>query len=196
MIGPFGPRELSAATRERDCIAMIAYLEAAVEGVKGMQAVVNVVRNRMADKRFPKTACAVVGQNGQFEPMERRPHLKRAVRSGQALPLKRLLGVDTPFERMMLNHALRLAGSSLKKDLTGGALYFVNPYLMEPDRCPWFAKLRRTTKIGAHVFMTHYDKGERRKAAALDCRIAGRDLWKVARNKQKAKKAAKRKRRS
>lgn len=183
---------LAATSRERDCLAMIAYLEAASEGVQGMQAVINVVRNRMKDARFPDTACAVIGQNGQFEPMERRPQLKRVVRSGRAFSLRRVLGIDTGYERMMLGHALRLAGTALKQDLTRGALYFVNPYLMMPDRCPWFAKLRRTAKIGAHVFMTHYDKAEAKRGPALDCRSAGRDLWMVKAKAKKQRSAKKR----
>jgi hypothetical protein len=170
--------------RERDCAALIAYLEASVEGVRGMQAVVRVVHNRMRDARFASTACAVVGQDGQFQPMEERPALKRAVRGGRPLRLERLLRVDTPFERMLLGQALRLAGAAPEADPTKGALYFVNPLLMDPDRCPWFAALRRTTRIGAHVFMTHYHEGERRRGPALDCRIAGRDNWMIARNRR------------
>src|SRR5437763_7105128 len=170
--------------RERDCAALIAYLEASVEGVRGMQAVVRVVHNRMRDARFAPTACAVVGQDGQFQPMEERPALKRAVRGGQPLRLERLLRVDTPFERMLLGQALRLAGAPPGADPTKGALYFVNPLLMDRDRCPWFAALRRTTRIGAHVFMTHYHEGERRRGPALDCRIAGRDNWMIARNRR------------
>src|SRR3954468_578328 len=96
--------------RERDCAALIAYLEASVEGVRGMQAVVRVVHNRMRDARFASTACAVVGQDGQFQPKEERPALKRAVRGGRPLRLERLLRVDTPFERMLLGQALRLPG--------------------------------------------------------------------------------------
>lgn len=181
------PRLGGLSGRERDCAAMVAYLEAAVEGMRGMQAVVRVVHNRMNDPRFPSTACGVVGQDGQFQPMEERPHLKREVRSGRPLNLKRLLRIDTPFKRMILDQALRLAAAPPVEDPSKGALYFVNPYLMDPDRCPWFAKLRRTTKLGAHVFFTHYRAGERRGGPALDCRIAGRDNWMIARNKSKKK---------
>src|SRR5689334_12370980 len=95
--------------RERDCAALIAYLEASVEGVRGMRAVIRVAHNRMRDARFAPTACAVVGQDGQFQPMEERPALRRAVRSGGPLRLEHLLRVDTPFERMLLGQALRLA---------------------------------------------------------------------------------------
>jgi hypothetical protein len=173
--------------REQDCAALVAYLEAAVEGMRGMQAVIRVVHNRMRDQHFARTACSVVGQDGQFQPMEQRPLLKREVRSGRPLNLKRLLGIDTPFKRMILSQALRLAATAPAEDTTKGALYFVNPRLMDPDRCPWFAALRRTTKIGAHVFFTHYRENERRRGQALDCRLAGRDNWMIARNAKNKK---------
>src|SRR4051794_21731381 len=70
-----GIRNGGLGGRERDCAALIAYLEAAVEGVRGMQAVVRVVHNRVGDPRFSRTACGVVGQDGQFQPMEERPYL-------------------------------------------------------------------------------------------------------------------------
>ena len=54
---------------------------------------------------------------------------------------------------------------------------------MDPDLCPWFAALRRTTRIGAHVFMTHYHEGERRRGPA-STPIAGRDNWMIARNRR------------
>jgi hypothetical protein len=173
--------------REVRCLAMVAYAEAAVDGQPGMTAVMRVVRNRMADPRFPRAACGVVGQDGQFQPMEERLALKRAVRAGGPLDLKRLLRADTPFERMLLRQALRLAAEPpAGGDPSGGALYFVNPRLMDPARCPWFAALRRTTRLGAHVFFAHYGAAERRRGPALDCRVAGRDNWMIARNAARA----------
>ena len=45
---------------------------------------------------------------------------------------------------------------------------------MDPERCPWFAALKRTAVIGGHVFMTEYRPGEAPGAPALDCATAGR----------------------
>ena len=56
---------------------------------------------------------------------------------------------------------------------TGGAIFFVNPYVMDPANCPWFSRLKRTATIGAHVFMTHYGDGEERQGPAIDCATAG-----------------------
>jgi hypothetical protein len=47
---------------------------------------------------------------------------------------------------------------------------------------------RHGSKIGAHVFFTHYRENERRRGRALDCRIAGRDNWMIARNAKNKKK--------
>ena len=44
---------------------------------------------------------------------------------------------------------------------------------MNPELCPWFAGLKRTTAIGGHVFMTHYRDGEPVGPPALDCSRAG-----------------------
>ena len=44
------------SNREVRCVALVAYTEAAVDGVSGMTAVIRVVRNRMADPRFPDDA--------------------------------------------------------------------------------------------------------------------------------------------
>ena len=60
-----------------------------------------------------------------------------------------------------------------RRDPTGGALYFVNPDLMDPEHCPWFAALKRTARIGGHVFMTHYRPGEPPGPPALDCGQGG-----------------------
>jgi spore germination cell wall hydrolase CwlJ-like protein len=44
------------------CLAENAYFEAGNQSIKGKIAVSNVVMNRVNDKRFPKTPCAVIYQ--------------------------------------------------------------------------------------------------------------------------------------
>lgn len=155
-----------AATPAARCLALIAVLEAAGEGEAGMAAVIEVVKNRAADPRFPDDACAVVAQDRQFQPVGEWPALKRALAQPAALDPHAMLAGGPA--RRSLDRALRLvaAGASSR---TAGALYFVNPRAMDPRYCDWFAGLKRTTTIGNHVFMTHYRKGERRAAPALDC---------------------------
>jgi hypothetical protein len=166
-------KNLGPASR---CLALVGYAEAVSEGNAGMAAVMRVVHNRIRDGRFPTHACAVVRQPGQFQAIEESRRIKTALKAPQRMNLARTLNVRTSFTRMMLDQASRLAVDpkvARGKDPTRGALYFVNPHMMDPSRCPWFAKLKRTTRIGSHVFMTHYKKGEKRAGPALDCRTAG-----------------------
>ena len=44
------------------CLAENIYFEARAESISGKAAVANVTRNRVADKRWPKTYCQVVQQ--------------------------------------------------------------------------------------------------------------------------------------
>ncbi len=52
--------------REIRCMALNNYFEAATEGIIGMQAVSQVVLNRVGVKGFPRTACDVIYQKSQF----------------------------------------------------------------------------------------------------------------------------------
>jgi spore germination cell wall hydrolase CwlJ-like protein len=160
--------------REVRCLALVAYTEAAVDGEAGMAAVIRVVRNRMADPRFPDEACAVVAQVAQFQPVAQSAVLRQVVRDPEGYSLPQVLGLRTAAARRLLARAHALARlPPPRPDPTGGALYFVNPDLMDPERCPWFAALKRTARIGGHVFMTHRRPGEPPGPPALDCGPAG-----------------------
>lgn len=164
------------AERDRRCLAMIAYAEAANEGALGMLAVMRVVYNRMADPSYPDDACAVVLQPGQFQPVTERRALRQALLQPETASMAEALGASSREARLHLVAAWRLAAVATvwpARDPTGGALYFVNPRLMDPDRCLWFARLRRSAAIGEHVFMRHYLPGEAKAAPALDCARAG-----------------------
>jgi spore germination cell wall hydrolase CwlJ-like protein len=160
--------------REVRCLALIAYTEAAVDGVRGMEAVIRVVRNRMADPRFPEDACAVILQVAQFQPIAQSALLRKVASDPEGYSIPQMLGLRDAGSRRLLAEAHRLARASpAKPDPTGGALYFVNPTLMDPERCPWFAGLTRTATIGSHVFLT--EAIQPAGPPALDC-AAGRDL--------------------
>lgn len=158
------------AGREARCLALIAYTEAAVDGPDGMAAVIQVVRNRMADPRFPSDACAVIAELAQFQPIAQSAVLQKVVLDPEGYNIPQVLGLRSPAARRLLAvaHALAVAPRG-RPDPTGEALYFVNPDLMAPEPCPWFASLKRTARIGGHVFMTDYRPGEPRVAPALDC---------------------------
>ena len=74
------PATAATGDRERRCLAMIAYADAATDGPAGMLAVMKVVHNRIADPRFADDACAVALEPGQFQPVGEQPALRRALR--------------------------------------------------------------------------------------------------------------------
>lgn len=163
---------------QRRCLTLIAYAEAAGEGSRGMLAVMKVVHNRVAHPDFADDICAVALEPGQFQPVGERAALRRALQNPDGASLAEVLGASTPAARLRLIEAWRLAGVAANwpaRDPTGGALYFVNPRLMDPGKCPWFARMKRTAVIGEHVFMADYAPEELRRGPALDCATAGRD---------------------
>ena len=169
-----GPSWAAPSGREARCLALVAYTEAAVDGIPGMTAVIRVVRNRMADPRFPDDACAVIAQVAQFQPIAQSEVLRKVARDPEGYSLPQVLGLRSPGPRRLLATAHRLARAApAEPDPTGGALYFVNPGYMRPDLCPWFAGLRRTAAIGGHVFLTEYRADETPGPPALDCATAG-----------------------
>jgi spore germination cell wall hydrolase CwlJ-like protein len=51
---------------EQECLMRAMYFESNRSSSEGMLAVGTVVMNRLADPRYPKTVCGVVGQKNQF----------------------------------------------------------------------------------------------------------------------------------
>jgi len=64
--------------QEHLCVTTTIYGEAAGESYLGKWAVGQVIANRMADPRWPETACAVVQQRRQFAGY-RTPRLRNAI---------------------------------------------------------------------------------------------------------------------
>lgn len=56
------------AHSSRECLMRAMYFESNRSNEEGMLAVGTVVMNRLADRRYPKTVCGVVGQKNQFAP--------------------------------------------------------------------------------------------------------------------------------
>src|SRR3954471_24484134 len=123
--------------REVRCLGLVAFTEAVVDGPPGMAAVIRVVRNRAADPRFPGDACAVVAQVAQFQPVAQSAVLRRVVRDPEGYNIAQVVGPRSPRARRLLLEALRLAREPLRApEPTGGALYFVNPDLIDAGRWP------------------------------------------------------------
>ena len=119
--------------RQIQCLAENAYFEAGNQSTKGKIAVTNVVMNRVADKRFPKTPCGVVYQKSsrvcQFSWV---CEGKKRIRSMQQYADARRVA-----EQVYLNNV---------GDVTKGAKFYHADYV-NPG---W--NLRRVTKIGDHIF--------------------------------------------
>lgn len=119
--------------RQIQCLAENAYFEAGNQTTKGKIAVTNVVMNRVADKRFPKTPCAVVKQKArgvcQFSWV---CEGKKRIRNVQMYADARRVAEDV---------YLRNTG-----DVTGGAKFYHADYV-NPR---W--NLDRIMKIGDHIF--------------------------------------------
>lgn len=60
------PREQIALDDDTICLAKIVHHESANQPVKGQMAVAQVVMNRLASPKFPKTICGIALQRNQF----------------------------------------------------------------------------------------------------------------------------------
>lgn len=140
---------------ELTCLALNIYHEARGEPFEGRLAVAHVVLNRVADRRFPRTICAVVKQGG-WRQLHRchfswwcdgrsdRPTDARAWRESRTIA--------------------RLVHNGLTLDPTGGALWYharhVSPFWADS------ANKLRHTKIGAHIF--YIANNQVRREASLE----------------------------
>lgn len=116
------------------CLAENAYFEAGNQNQRGKVAVTNVVMNRVADRRFPSTACAVVHQRSggvcQFSWV---CEGKKRIRDARMFAAARKAAEDV---------YLRNIG-----DVTRGAKFYHADYVN-----PGWTHLARVTKIGDHIF--------------------------------------------
>ncbi len=119
------------------CLARTIYWEAKGEGDEEMQAVANVVMNRLKHESFPKTICAIVKQ-GQ----ERGSCQFSWWCDGRS---------DKANDPDMYDHAKEIGRKVLNGqlgDLTHGALYF-HDESVSPE---WAKQYIRTAKIGKQIF--------------------------------------------
>lgn len=133
-VDPVGEEPLDEAII---CLSRTIYWEAKGEGSAGMEAIANVVINRLGHEGFPNTVCDVVRQG----------HEQGACqfswwcdgRSDDAED-EESYGVAKEITRKALNRQLA--------DRTGGALYF-HQWKLAPH---WSTSYIKTARIGDHVF--------------------------------------------
>lgn len=126
---------VTRTSSEHQCLALAMYWEARGEGQVGMQAVGEVVLNRVQDPRFPATSCAVVKQGGETPPCQFSWWC-----DGKS---------DRPKDLGRWQDALWIANSMQTRhtrDITKGALFF-HSTSVDPQ---W--KYQRVAKVGNHVF--------------------------------------------
>lgn len=121
-----------------DTLARTLWGEARGEGFTGMQAVANVVMNRVRSRKWPSTVTAVCKQKGQF-----------SVWNANAPQRGRLMNVtpaDAKFKQALEIAAMAVNGHL--EDITGGADHYhthaVNPY--------WSQGVTPIANIGNHKF--------------------------------------------
>lgn len=131
-----------AASKEAECLAKNIYFEAGRETTAGKVAVANVVRNRMKDPRFPKSACGVVYEGAN----DNRPGCQFSwACDGMDKAIKFGSGAWSESKRIAI---AVLAGSQRFADNTRGALFFHN----ETVKPGWATDNRFTVEIGGHRF--------------------------------------------
>lgn len=119
------------------CLARTIYWEAKGEGIAGMEAIANVVMNRLGHEGFPDTVCEVVRQG--YERGACQFSWWCDGRSDDAQDGKSY-EVAKEIARKALNRQI--------SDRTGGALYF-HQRKVSPQ---WSAKYIKTVELGEHIF--------------------------------------------
>lgn len=133
---------------QHEILAANLYFEARGEGVDGMIAVANVVRNRVNDPEFPSTYREVITQPKQFSWYS--PNTSLTIDDDKSWEL-----------------AQRIAMQELRgklPDLVNGARFYANPRKVDISRHQWVAKYQPLAEVGKHVYM---DKPDVIKAKGL-----------------------------
>ena len=129
------------------CLAMAIYFEAGNQSLLGKLAVGNVITNRVASAKYPKTVCEVVKQPHQFSfYSDGKP--ETLPEPSQKVAYKAWL------ESYYTASAVLSEGSNGWHigDVTEGALHYHATYVK-----PMWAKRGRDKKLGSHVFYVEID---------------------------------------
>lgn len=124
---------------ELACLALNIYFEAISEPVVGQRAVAHVVMNRVADRRFPDTACKVIRQGGEQARYRCQFSWWCDGRSDRPKNLKLWQAAEALAQDVYWGRS---------QDPTSGALWYhadyVSPY--------WGRLFKKGPKIGRHIF--------------------------------------------
>jgi spore germination cell wall hydrolase CwlJ-like protein len=145
--------------RSAECLALNMYHEARNQGTAGILAVTGVVFNRVNDKRFPNTICAVVEQGPTRESWKTKKTLDK--NDAVYYPVKNRCQFswfcdgksDVPKDEETYIRFLDYAKAWLNNtlpflDITDGALFYHADYVT-----PGWAKTKqKTVEIQDHIF--------------------------------------------
>lgn len=130
--------------RQIDCLARNGYFEARNQGQDGLQAVNDVVFNRMSSGLFPKDACAVVSQcdpvSGTCQFSWFHDGKSHAIRDKEAWQLSMTVAMNQWIYRGQMH------------DRTDGATRYHATYVS-----PKWGKWKQTVQIGLHQFFKPKD---------------------------------------
>jgi spore germination cell wall hydrolase CwlJ-like protein len=116
---------------EVECMARAVYREAANQALSGQLAVAQVILNRVKSGAFPRSACAVVDQPGQFS---------------QAPPTAAAPAASKPWNAAVA--VAIIAEENRFPQVAPGALFF-HAASMRPA---WSGEHERIAQIGDHIF--------------------------------------------
>ena len=120
------------------CMAQAVYYESAHEPLEGQLAVAEVIANRMADHRYPDTACGVV-----FQGATRTTGCQFTFTCDGAMRVKPK-GENWERAKRIAAHVLM----NLNEERTGGATHYHATYV-DPI---WNSGLIQTNQVGLHIF--------------------------------------------
>jgi spore germination cell wall hydrolase CwlJ-like protein len=133
-VDPIGEEPLDDAIT---CLSRTIYWEAKGEGASGMEAVANVVMNRIGHEGFPNTICEVVRQGREQGACQFSWWCDGRLDDAEQ---DKSYAIAKEIARKALNRQLT--------DRTGGALYFHQRELTPS----WSAEYIKTVEVGEHVF--------------------------------------------
>jgi len=133
-VDPIGKEPLDDAIT---CLSRTIYWEAKDEGTAGMEAIANVIMNRLGHKGFPNTICQVVKQGREEGACQ---FSWWCDGRSDAAEEDKPYAIAKEIARKALNRQL--------PDRTGGAMYF-HQRKVKPG---WSAEYIKTVAIGDHIF--------------------------------------------
>lgn len=120
------------------CIALMLLYEAGDQSLSGKIAILNVVENRVNDKRWPNTHCEVINQPFQFSFLnDGKP---------EVIPIK---GVDKEVYDNAVYLVTLMQENKLPKVVSNCTMYYHNDKIKQPY---WAKKLKIERVIDNHIF--------------------------------------------